>query len=280
MPKKKKISHRKISSQLIFEKFASPALSFVNRGVMSVIGSGSTSGCSVHVGSRETTITPVHEGKALQNIITCLNIGGEDITDNFTEVLSQRLNYDLSRDTSVLRRVKEKLFFIDKNGSDSKNNSEGIPVRAFETDDGLIITVAQECFQCTEILFDPKFPNFSDPIACGDRNSSVNNFCGGLHAHVHNAISSCESGISSELWKNIVLSGNSTLFPGFPERLGHELRLLQQNQQPQVTARENRQHLPWMGASTFAGLSGGKSEFWLTKMEYEEKGDSVLLSKW
>ena len=45
----------------------------------------------------------------------------------------------------------------------------------------------------------------------------------GIHEMIHQSILKCDVEIRNDLYKNIVLSGGSTMFPGLPERMHKEL---------------------------------------------------------
>lgn len=73
------------------------------------------------------------------------------------------------------------------------------------------IELAQERFQCPEVLFHP-----SDVL---NRDSLID----GVHAMVAETIHSLPIDLKREMYGNIVLSGGTTLLPGFAQRMQHEL---------------------------------------------------------
>ena len=90
--------------------------------------------------------------------------------------------------------------------------------KKYELPDGRVITVAQECFQCPEPLFQPQLLNID----------SV-----GVHEICNNSIKKYDEDIRKDLYSNIVLSdgnifsGGNTLFPGFAERMEKEIEILE-----------------------------------------------------
>ncbi|XP_009960425.1 PREDICTED: actin-like protein 10 [Leptosomus discolor] len=72
---------------------------------------------------------------------------------------------------------------------------------------------------------------------------------------------------------NIVLSGGSSMFPGFPERMCLELNTLFRSTdcQIQVLASPERGTAAWVGGSMAASLSSFQ-QAWTTKGEYQEHG--------
>jgi actin len=100
------------------------------------------------------------------------------------------------------------------------------------------------------------------------------------------ALCRCAIDDRNELLGHIVLSGGSTLFPGFAERLRAELRRLinvAAQRHLSIMAPSNRKYLAWCGASVFAAVDTFPS---LTMMntEYFDEGalqdllESKLLS--
>jgi Actin len=100
------------------------------------------------------------------------------------------------------------------------------------------ITLSTERFRCAEPLFTP-------PL--------LGREAGGVQDIVFGAVAQCDVDMRRDLLSNVVLSGGSTCFRGFPERLEKELRALTPGGVPvKVIAPSQRQHLVWMGASALA----------------------------
>lgn len=78
-----------------------------------------------------------------------------------------------------------------------------------------------------------------------------------------------------------MLAGGSTLFPGYGERLLHEVR--HHSQAPRETkiriaAPPERLYTTWIGGSILASLSTFKT-LWVTRSDYLEHGARLLHSK-
>ena len=72
----------------------------------------------------------------------------------------------------------------------------------------------------------------------------------GVHQATHKCITSCEIDLRRDLYKDIVLSGGSTMFPGIGERLTKELKALApQKIDVKVIANPQRRWIVWMVAS-------------------------------
>jgi actin len=95
----------------------------------------------------------------------------------------------------------------------------------------------------------------------------------GIHAAINSSISKIDTGCQSDMFNNIVLSGGSTLFPGFAERLECELQLLTPKK-VNVIATNERKYAAWIGGSIYGSLIEFQQR-WITQSEYEEVGSIV-----
>ena len=77
--------------------------------------------------------------------------------------------------------------------------------------DGRIIKVGGERFEASEALFQPHLINIEGQ---------------GIAELVFNAIQAADMDIRAELYRHIVLSGGSTMYPGLPSRLEREIKQL------------------------------------------------------
>jgi len=82
-----------------------------------------------------------------------------------------------------------------------------------------------------------------------------------------------------DLYKNIVMSGGTTMFNGIPERLEKEMKALApQGMDIKVIAPPERKYSVWIGGSILASLSTFE-EMWVTKEEYDESGPTIVHRK-
>ncbi len=87
---------------------------------------------------------------------------------------------------------------------------------------------------------------------------------------------SCKKDIRQDLFENIYLSGGSTFFPGFDERLKKEiLKLAPSTMKIKVISPLDRKYSVWVGGSILASSPSFKT-MWITKEEYEEVGASIV----
>jgi actin-related protein 2 len=92
----------------------------------------------------------------------------------------------------------------------------------------------------------------------------------------------------SDLYKHIVLSGGSSMYPGFPSRLEKEMkqlyltRVLQgdasrlKNFKIRIEDPPRRKHMVFLGGAVLADIMKDKEAFWVTRAEWEELGVRAL----
>lgn len=78
-------------------------------------------------------------------------------------------------------------------------------------------------------------------------------------------------GIRGKLYKNIVLSGGNTKFPGLPERLKKEIEK-QVSIQVEIVAPPERVYSTWIGGSSM----GLNKDDWITLALYQEYGPEIV----
>lgn len=94
--------------------------------------------------------------------------------------------------------------------------------------------------------------------------------------------------IRSELYKHIVLSGGSTMYPGLPSRLEREIkqlyleRVLKNDTEKlnkfkiRIEDPPRRKDMVFIGGAVLAEVMKDRDTFWMSKQEYEEEGLKVL----
>ncbi|ESR64118.1 actin-related protein 6 [Citrus sinensis] len=96
----------------------------------------------------------------------------------------------------------------------------------------------------------------------------------GLAECIVRAVNSCHPYLHSVLYESIILTGGSTLFPRFAERLERELRpLVPDDYQVKITTQEDPLLGVWRGGSLLAS-SPDFQAMCVTKAEYEENGSA------
>merc|ERR1739838_1240291 len=91
-----------------------------------------------------------------------------------------------------------------------------------------------------------------------------------------------------ELYKHIVLSGGTTMYPGLPSRLDREIKQLYLRDvlkndtsrlgkfKLRIEDPPRRKHMVFLGGAVLADIMKDKDEFWLSREKWAEEGDRAL----
>ena len=98
----------------------------------------------------------------------------------------------------------------------------------------------------------------------------------GVHELIYDAITSADRDNQRDLFGNIVLSGGSTMFNGFADRMHKEMtNLAPSTMKCRVVAAPERKYSAWIGGSILASLSTFQ-QMWISKEEYDESGPAIV----
>ena len=144
----------------------------------------------------------------------------------------------------------------------------------FQLNDGRNIKLSGERFEAPEALFQPHLVNIEGQ---------------GISELLFNTINGADLDLRSDLYKHIVLSGGSTMYPGLPSRLEREIKQLylerilkgdgQKLQKFKIRVEDppRRKDMVFIGGSVLADVMKDQPQFWITKQQYEEMGiDNII----
>lgn len=190
--------------------------------------------------------------------------------------------------------MKEKLCYI---GYDIEMEQKlaletTVLVEPYTLPDGRVIKVGGERFEAPEALFQPHLINvegqgiaeliFNTIQVSND--SIIQLQC----PLIPNIPQAADIDMRPELYKHIVLSGGSTMYPGLPSRLEREIkqlyleRVLRNDTEKlnkfkiRIEDPTQRKDMVFIGGAVLAEVMKDRDEFWLSKKEYEEQGLKIL----
>lgn len=255
--------------EMLFEKFSCPAAYIVIQAVMSLYSYGRTTGCVLDSGDGVTHVVPVYEGYCIPWAVQRLDLAGRDLSEYFVKILTEGgTSMGSSAEREIVRDMKEVACVVCeedleatmKAASERPTDFEHI----YEMPDGNKIVLTTERYRVPEVLFDPSLSGRELP---------------GIHQATFNCIQACEIDVRRDLYKSIVLSGGTTMFPGLRDRLEKELKkLAPPSMNVSVVASPQRRYIVWMGASVVAQLSAFPSML-IWKHEYDEAGPGIVHAK-
>ena len=251
-------------TQVMFEKFNVPSMYVAIQGVLSVYASGRGNAIVLECGDGVTQTLAVNQGHVFHDAIIRSDFSGDGLTDFLMEILSKRgYMFSTNYEKEIVRDVKEKLCFVafDYEQAIEKTVSE----KTYELPDSQLIKIKNECIKCPEALFKPNLVEL--------------NKSQGIHELIYNSIMKCDIDTRSQFFTNIILSGGSTMFPGFEERLKKEISILAPNSATvRIIAGNERKISSWLGGSILGSLSTFQSEM-IKKSDYNEYGPSIVHCK-
>ncbi|KAK9500920.1 hypothetical protein O3M35_002083 [Rhynocoris fuscipes] len=234
-----------------------------------------------------THVAPYIRGKKQKNAIKRIEVGGKLLTNHLKEIISYR-QLHVMEETYVMNQVKEDCCFVSMDiMSDMSKSKKKYPendiVRDYILPDftnlrrGYLHTLDKppvveqqklrmnnERFSVPEVLFHPS-------------DIGINQM--GLAEAIKYSIQQCPEESRSHLYKNIVVTGGSALFPGFKERLYKDVRADSPDDfEVNITLPENPITYAWHGGK----LMSKDPEFYsfvVTKEEYEEEGPTICMER-
>ncbi|RHZ62694.1 hypothetical protein Glove_337g7 [Diversispora epigaea] len=287
--------NREQTAEIMFESFNIQGLYIAVQAVLALAASWSSNkatdfvltGTVVDSGDGVTHVIPVAEGYVIGSSIKHIPIAGRDITYFVQQLLRDRNETSIPPEDSlkVAEKIKELYSYVcpdivnefkryDQEGDKYFKKFQGIHSvtgQPYEVDVGF------ERFLGPEIFFNPE-------IASSD-------FLTPLPEVVDNVIQSCPIDTRRGLYKNIVLSGGSTMFKDFGKRLQRDIKRtvdgrIKKSEElsgglikstpidVNVISHKKQRYAVWYGGSLIANM-GEFYSYCHSKAEYEECGPSI-----
>lgn len=198
-------------------------------------------------------------------------VAGRDIT-RFLKFLLRKegLTLNTTAEFEVVKKMKEQTCYVTSNplrALDEMTTAAGgdLEKMSYPLPDGNVIEIgANSRIKAPEILFRPDL---------------IGSECEGIHEVLVNSIAKSDLDLRKIFLENIVLSGGSTLFKGFGERLLSEVKkAVPKNSHIKIYSSPKRLYSTWTGGSILASL-GTFKRMWVSKKEYEEDGHRAIHRK-
>ena len=261
-------ANREKMVQIMFDCFNVPAMYTCCDAVLSLYASGRRTGLVLSCGDGICHAVPIYEGSLLRDAVQEVQLGGRDLTEHLRKLLNQSgCSFTTRRwgmGIEMVRDIKEKLCYV---ASDSSYDTSSDIEKKYELPDGQVIMVGEERFRCAEALF--------------ELSTMDSAFDTGIDRMIIEAINGCATDMRSDFYRNIVLSGGSTLFPNIDVRLTKEIAAVCPSKiidDVKIIAPPERKYTAWIGGSILASLSTFQ-DMWITKDEYDESGPSIVHRK-
>ncbi|CAD8167903.1 unnamed protein product [Paramecium pentaurelia] len=253
--------------QILFEKFNVPSSYIAIQAVLSLYASGRLTGIVLDSGEGVTHTVPIAEGYFLQDSVLRIDCSGRDCTKYLIKILEEQgVQFKSPFEMETVKDIKEKFCYValDYEEEMKKYKESTANNRPCKLPDGNVIVIQNQRFRCPELLFKPSFIGLE---------------ISGIHELTFQSIMKCDYYVREDLFRNIIMSGGTTMLTGIPERLNKELTLLAPKQMKvKVVAPYERKLSVWIGGSILSSLSGFQDK-WIKKSEYDESGSTIVHRK-
>lgn len=270
------LKNRETMCDVMFNKYHFGGVYVAIQAVLALYAQGLSSGVVVDSGDGVTHVVPVYELVVLNHLTKRLDVAGRDVTRHLINLLLRRgYAFNRTADFETVRQIKEKLCYVlyDLDFDGKLATETTTLVEQYELPDGRVIKVGPERFQAPECLFQPHLVDSELP---------------GLGETLFNTIQSADVDVRLALYKAIVLSGGSSMYPGLPLRLEKELKQLWLTRVLQgdpsrlnkfavrIEDPPRRKHMVFIGGAVLANIMADKDHMWISKQEWEEEGARAL----
>ncbi|PHH92292.1 hypothetical protein CDD83_8106 [Cordyceps sp. RAO-2017] len=281
--------NRENTAEIFFESFNCAGMYIAVQAVLALAASWTSSkvtdrsltGTVIDSGDGVTHVIPVAEGYVIGSSIKSIPIAGRDITYFVQSLLRDRGEPDSSLKTA--QEIKEEYCYvcpdIVKEFAKYDRDRERFAKHLVTHPGGRQVTVdvGYERFLAPEIFFNPEIYS--------------SDFLTPLPVVVDGVIQQSPIDVRRGLYKNIVLSGGSTLYKDFGRRLQRDIKQLVDARirasevrsggarsgglEVQVITHKRQRHGPWFGGSLLGQTPEFRS-YCHTKAEYQEYGPSIV----
>ncbi|KAL0297046.1 UNVERIFIED_CONTAM: Actin-related protein 3 [Sesamum radiatum] len=260
---------REYTGEIMFETFNVPGLYIAVQPVLALAAGYTTSKCEmtgvvVDVGDGATHVVPVADGYVIGSSIKSIPISGKDVTRFIQQLMRERGEHVPPEDSfEVARKVKEMYCYTCSDIVKEFNKHDKEPAKYIKqwrgtkpkTGAPYSCDVGYERFLGPEVFFNPEIysSDFTTP----------------LPDVIDKCIQSAPIDTRRALYKNVVLSGGSTMFKDFHRRLQRDLKKIvdarvlasdarlggQQKAQPvevNVVSHPIQRYAVWFGGSVLA----------------------------
>ncbi|KAJ3301889.1 Actin- protein 2 [Kappamyces sp. JEL0829] len=250
--------------EVMFEHYGFNGAYIAIQAVLTLYAQGLQTGVVVDSGDGVTHIVPVYDGYALPHLVRRLDVAGRDITRYLIKLLLLRgYAFNRTADFETIRQLKEKVCYV------GLATETTVLMEEYTLPDGRVIKVGSERFEAPEALFQPHLVDVESP---------------GMAELLFNTINAAEIDVRAELYKHIVLSGGSSMYPGLPSRLEKEVKQLYLERVLQgdtsrlgkfkirVEDPPRRKHMVFLGGAVLGEIMKSHDSFWISKQEWQEMG--------
>jgi len=285
--------NREFTAEVMFETFNIPGLYIAVQAVLALAASWTSkqvtertlTGTVVDSGDGVTHVIPVAEGYVIGSSIKSMDLAGRTVTQFVQQLLRDRgENVPSAQSLEVAKAIKEQYSYVCPDLVKEYQKYDKEKDKWFKVYEGI------ESVRKTKFLVDVGYERFLGPEIFFNPEIFSSDFLTPLPQAIDDCIQSCPIDCRRGLYKNVVLSGGTTMFKDFGRRLGRDLkrfvdaRLKKSEQlsgghkakalEVNVISHGMQRYAVWFGGSMLASTD----EFFRvchTKQQYDEQGPSI-----
>ncbi|XP_055048724.2 actin-related protein 6 [Misgurnus anguillicaudatus] len=284
-------------NEILFEEYQFQSALRINAGSLSAhqyFHENNSELCCIVVdsGFSFTHIVPYCRGRKMKEGICRINVGGKLLTNHLKEIISYRQLHVMD-ETHVINQAKEDVCYV------SQDFYKDMEIAQLKGEDNTIMRdyVLPDfssikkgfCKPLEEMNFTGKYKTGEQILRLNNERFAVPEMLFhpsdigiqemGIPEALVNSINNMPEEMQPHLYKNIVLTGGNTLFPGFRDRVYKEVRALAPVEyQVRVVLPQNPICYPWEGGKLLAE-NPDFEEMVVTRDDYDENGHYVCEEK-
>ena len=268
--------------------------------MLSAFSIGKPTSVVIDLGASGTQISAVHDGYELKKSKLQTLRGGDWIDQQLQHVILKggvriKPPFDSNgenilvaksyRDMVVMDTVKDIkrwMSVVPPKGTPSSRQEyiSNLQIPPYYLPDGTKVSYSEEVCTIPELLF--SHPNEHRIVTNVQQYLNLDkNYRISLPKLVHECLSRCDIDVRKDLTSSVLVAGGGSLIEGISSRLAEELNdALPAAYKPKMASpmAVERHYAAWIGGSIL-GICGSFQQMWLSKQEFEDQGDRVVLQK-
>jgi len=285
--------NREFTAEVMFETFNVPGLYIAVQAVLALAASWTSkqvtertlTGTVVDSGDGVTHVIPVAEGYVIGSSIKSMPLAGRTVTQFIQQMLRDRgEKVPPAQQLEIAKIIKERYSYTCPDLVKEYKKYDAEPEKWFKEHKGL------ESVKKTEFTVDVGYERFLGPEIFFNPEIFSSDYLIPLPEAIDNCIQTCPIDCRRGLYKNIVLSGGSTMFKDFGRRLQRDIKTVSDDRikksasvsggpaaqavEIKVISHGMQRYAVWFGGSMLASTD----EFFRvchTKQQYDEIGPSI-----
>ena len=260
----------------------------------------------VDAGHSHTTVTPLYHGRPLQQAIRRLEVGGKTLTNQLKELISR--TFDVRKEDHIVSEMKEEVCYVSQTfDADLEKTWRGGRYDRREVDSSIVVDYVLPDYETIKRGFarphDPRLNLRNSALGLGTEGgrrehvltlgnerfvvpellftpSDIGMQQAGLPHALLQSIDSLPAGLHQAFLANILVTGGTSLLPGFLERLEASVRqLVDEDTLVRVARAKDPVKNAWMGGARMAQSPEMLGSVMVTRQEWMEHGEGWVRRK-